>query len=78
MARNLEYLLRRLSTITSVEELKANLAEVAFQCDENYAHAERLDIHDKSELLSRVVHAKAMYANMLNLEQIPRDVGQRL
>jgi len=67
MATDFQELLWRVSMVTAAEELNANLAELASQCDKDYVHADRLVVDDKSELLARVSHAKAVYADMRHL-----------
>jgi hypothetical protein len=66
-ATDFQLLLYRVSMITSADDLQANLAEVASQCNEDYAQAERVAVDDSSELPAIVAHAKAAYVEMLNL-----------
>jgi hypothetical protein len=52
-------------TTTTEDDLKAKLAAVAAQCEQDYAAADQINIADKSELNTIVVHAKAAHAAML-------------
>jgi hypothetical protein len=55
-----------LEAVSSVGgNLEANLAEVAAQCEQDYAAADRINVADKSELTAKVAHAKAAHAAML-------------
>ena len=52
MGTNLKQLLMQVSLGSTSEELKANLAAVVAQCEQDYADAEQCNIDDKSELIA--------------------------
>jgi hypothetical protein len=54
-----------MDNVSDMKDLEANLAEIAAQCEGDYAYAEQFNINDKSELMASVANAKAVYAAML-------------